>query len=70
MTLLNILIGYCLKNSSRKIGKNLYYVGSINRCPVPKDWSTLIKMNNFEEQIRNEFVKDLLNIRNGIINVG
>ncbi len=35
------------------------------------NWSILIKMNISEEQIRtNEFVKELLNIRNGIIKFG
>ncbi len=65
---------YCLKNSSSKSGKNLLYVSSINGCTILNminNWSILIKMNISEEQIRtNEFVKELLNIRNGIIKFG
>ena len=70
----SFLIRYCLENSSSKIGKNLFYISSINRCTVfnmLNNWSTLIKMNTSQEQIRtSEFVKELLNIRDGVINFG
>jgi hypothetical protein len=70
----NFLIRYCLENSSSKIGKNLFYVSFISGCTVfnmLNNWPTLIKMNTSEEQIRtSEFVKELLNIRDGVINFG